>query len=78
MWIPTPFYQRAPHYWLLLGLSLIIVGVYLGLEIQRSYLYVGVGVGLACCLWSLRVFSARSKARQDSSQSEPLPTDDVT
>jgi hypothetical protein len=63
MWLPIPFYQRAPHYWLLLGLLLIIIGIYLGLEVQRLYLYIGVGIGMACCLWSLRIFMRRTPGR---------------
>lgn len=63
MWLPTPFYERAPHYWLLLGILLIIVGMYLGFEVQRAYMYAGVGLGVACCLWSGRVF-ARRRPRQ--------------
>ena len=27
MWIPTPLYERAPAYWLWIGLFLIVVGV---------------------------------------------------
>jgi hypothetical protein len=63
MWLPTPFYERAPHYWLLLGLLLVIIGIYLGFEVHRSYMYFGVGIGLACCLWSLRIF-IRGKPRR--------------
>ena len=64
MWLPTPFYERAPQYWLVLGLLFIIVGTYLGIEVDRSYLFLGIGVGLACCAWSARVFSQRSERRR--------------
>ena len=50
MWLPTPVYEKAPHYWLLLGLLLIVLGVYLGLEIGRAYLVVGVGCGIVLSL----------------------------
>lgn len=63
MWLPVPFYKRAPQYWLLLGLLLIVIGIYLGLEVQRSYLYICVSIGIACCLWSLRIFTRRTPSR---------------
>jgi len=63
MWLPTPFYERAPHYWLLLGLLLIVLGAYLGLQMDRVYLYPGMGLGVACCLWSVRIFMRRSLQR---------------
>lgn len=63
MWLPAPFYERAPLYWLLLGLLLIIVGTYLGLQIDRMFLYLGLGMGLACCIWSIRIFMRRSLRR---------------
>ena len=60
MWLPKLFYERAPHYWLFIGLLLIIVGMYLGFEVNRVYLYVGVGLGVGSCLWSARVLARRN------------------
>lgn len=59
MWLPSAIYEKAPHYWLLLGLLFIIIGMYLGFEVQREYLYAGIGLGVACCLWGFRVMSQR-------------------
>ena len=75
MWLPSQFYEKAPHYWLLLGLLFIVVGSYLGLQVELNYLYIGVGVGLCCCLWSVRVFTVRAKHRRSKSsdESEQLP-----
>jgi len=70
MWLPTPLYEKAPHYWLFLGLFLIVVGTYLGLEMDRTYLYVGVIVGLACCGWSARTYWQRSFNRERATRSE--------
>ncbi len=67
MWIPTPFYERAPQYWLFLGLFLIVTGTYLGIETDRRLLYVGLGFGLACCAWSIRTYTQRSLRRERSS-----------
>lgn len=69
MWLPTPLYEKAPHYWLFLGLFLIAVGTYLGLEMDRTYLYVGVTVGLACCGWSIRTYWQRSFNREHTARS---------
>lgn len=70
MWLPSQFYEKAPHYWLLLGLLFIIVGSYLGLQIELNYLYFGVIVGLCCCLWSIRVFNIRAKHRRPESSDD--------
>ena len=64
MWLPSQFYEKAPHYWLVLGLMFILVGSYLGSQVERNYLYLGVAVGLCCCLWSVRVFTIRAKYRK--------------
>jgi len=63
MWLPDSIYERAAHYWLLLGLLLIVVGTYLAIELQRGYLYISVGVGLSCCYWSMLVFKKRKPRR---------------
>ena len=46
MWLPTPFYDRAPHYWLFIGALLAIVGVYLGFEGNHGFMYFGLITGL--------------------------------
>jgi len=68
MWLPTPLYEKAPHYWLFLGLFLMAIGTYLGFEMDRKYLYVGAGVGLACCAWSARTYWQRSFNREQAGQ----------
>jgi hypothetical protein len=70
VWLPSQFYEKAPHYWLLLGLLFIVVGSYLGLQVELNYLYFGVATGLGCCLWSVRVFNIRAKHRQPESSVE--------
>ena len=63
MWLPSPVYERAPHYWILLGLLLIITGSYLGLQGTTIYLYLGVPVGVASCAWGIRVLMRRKIQR---------------
>ena len=72
MWLPSAVYEKAPHYWLLLGLLLIITGMFLGFEVHRAYLFAGVALGVACCLWSARVFSQRAPRKPTSSVDDYL------
>lgn len=57
--LPKPVYDRAPLYWLLLGLLLIGVGAYLGFQVRMMYLYVGGGFGFCCLAWSLFIYWRR-------------------
>lgn len=66
MWIPGPLYDRAPHYWLFVGLLLVVVGIYLGMEMHRAFLYIGVLLGGSSCAWALRVFQRRTQAPTDA------------
>ena len=68
MWIPTPIYERIPQFWLLLGLLFMSSGTYLGFDYKLSLLY--FGVGFACSVWSLCIFTMRLKYRGQPSQSE--------
>jgi len=70
VWLPSQFYEKAPYYWLLLGLLFIVVGSYLGMQVDLNYLYLGVATGLGCCFWSVRVFTARAKHRRPESPNE--------
>lgn len=64
MWLPSPIYEKAPHYWLLLGLLLIVLGVYLGFQGDGFYWYLGVASGVASCAWSVRTYWQRSLQRE--------------
>lgn len=64
MWLPNAFYDRAPHYWIFVGLLLIVLGVYLGIELSQNFLIFGVGAGVLSCLWGLRVYLRRSGRKQ--------------
>lgn len=69
MWIPTSLYERAPSYWLWVGLFLIAVGIYLGIEVARWYMIVGAGLGLCSCLWGIRTYWQRSLRREQAKES---------
>lgn len=59
MYIPKDFYERAPYYWMVLGVLLILVGTYLGSNVDRIFYYIGIGGGAFACGWGLRVFQQR-------------------
>ena len=61
MWLSSNLYERAPQYWLLIGLLLVIIGTYLGLQVERMYMYFGVPAGTICIIWSIVVFIRRTK-----------------
>lgn len=76
MWLPTPFYERAPHYWLFIGALLVIVGVYLGFEGNRGFMIFGLVAGLSSCAWGGRVFVRRSRDARLQAASEARVTAD--
>jgi tetrahydromethanopterin S-methyltransferase subunit C len=61
MYLPNSVYERAPHYWLLIGALLVILGVYLGLEMDSRFLVVGVLLGLTSCVWGIRILVRRAR-----------------
>ena len=63
MWLPGPFYERVPQFWLMLGLLFIATGTYLGFDYEFTFLY--IGVGLVCVVWSIGVVVVRSKNRHN-------------
>ena len=62
MSIPTPVSGRAVKVWLFVGLALIAIGVFLGLQVSPYYLYAGAAIGAGCIGWSAHL-SRRSKLR---------------
>lgn len=61
MYLPNSLYERAPQYWLFIGMLLIVLGIYLGIEMSGTFMYVGVLLGLASCAWGARVMFRRSR-----------------
>jgi len=68
MFIPTPIYERIPQVWLLLGLLFMSSGTYLGFDYSLSFFY--FGVGFACCLWSMWIFTMRLRNRPAPQENE--------
>lgn len=61
MYLPDSLYERAPHYWLFIGLLLMIVGIYLGIQVDSKFLLLGVSMGAASCAWGIRIFLRRTR-----------------
>lgn len=61
MYLPNSIYERAPHYWLFVGMLLIILGIYLGVQVDTKFTVVGVGLGALSCGWGLRVLLRRTR-----------------
>lgn len=74
MWIPTSIYERLPQAWLLLGLLFMSSGLYLGFDYSWSLFYYVVGV--ACCLKSMWIFTARLAARKPAESDRPAEQQD--
>jgi len=62
MWLPTPVYERIPQFWFLIGLLFMSSGTYIGFDYSLSFIY--FGVGFACSIWGLMIFSLRANARR--------------
>jgi hypothetical protein len=65
MYLHDTLYERAPHYWISVGILLVILGIYLGTEISATYAFVGVTLGLASCAWGVRILMRRAQQPGD-------------
>ncbi len=63
-------FARRPVVWLLLGLPLLLGGLYLGLNYSQSFAYVFVGLG--CSFYGLLLFIFRRRERPDSKEARRL------
>ena len=65
MYLHDTLYERAPHYWIFIGVLLVILGLYLGLQMSSTFLFVGVTLGLASCAWGIRILARRARRSSD-------------
>jgi len=42
----------------------VVLGIYLGIELNRAFLYAGVVLGAASCGWAIRVFQRRAASER--------------
>jgi len=68
MWLPTPIYERLPHFLLLAGLLFLSTVMYLGVDHPQTPLY--FGAGFFCSLWSLAIFELRLRSRKPSGRQQ--------
>ena len=68
MWLPTPVYERVPHFYFLAGLLLIADGLYLGFEYRFSFAY--IGVGLASCAYGVGIRLMRIRYRRNAANGQ--------
>jgi hypothetical protein len=59
MFISRGLYERAPYYWVILGVLLIVMGTYLGASADAKYYVGGTGGGILACIWGLLIFRKR-------------------
>lgn len=76
MYLPSSVYERAPHYWLFVGLLLVVLGVYLGLQMDTKFLYVGVSLGALSFAWGVRVFLHRARKPGEANVASPSSSAD--
>ncbi len=74
MYLPESLYERAPHYWVFVGLLLVVLGVYLGLQMSMAFLYLGVGLGLLSCAWGVRILLRRMRKPGEANVAAPGST----
>ena len=74
MYLPDSLYERAPHYWVFIGLLLIVLGVYLGVQMSTTFLYLGVSLGLLSCAWGVRVLLRRMRKPGEADVVAQSPT----
>jgi hypothetical protein len=76
MYLPNSLYERAPHYWLFVGLLLVVLGVYLGIQVDTKFMLLGVTLGALSFAWGVRVFLHRSRKPGEADISVPSSTAD--
>lgn len=66
MFVPKIVYEKAPYYWIVLGILLVLFGVYYGQAGNQEFFFAGIGGGAIACGWGLSVF--RRRLAQESRQ----------
>lgn len=66
MYLHSTLYERAPQYWIFIGVLLVVLGIYLGVEMSSTFLFTGVTLGLASCAWGVRILVRRSRQSDDT------------
>ena len=72
MFISKTLYEKAPFYWIVLGILLIACGIYYGRAGNQDYFLAGIGGGAFACIWGLLVL----RRRQAQEKRQPCSTYD--
>ena len=59
MYVPKTVYENAPYYWIVLGIALILLGVFYARTGNQEYFVAGVCGGAFAVIWGLFVFKRR-------------------
>jgi hypothetical protein len=57
MWIPTPIYERIPHFLVLLSLPFMSSVLYLGFDYELTRVYLATGI--FCFVWGISLLALR-------------------
>ena len=59
MFIPKSLYEKAPFFWVVLGILLVLFGIYYGKAGDRDFFLAGLGGGAFAVFWGLLLFGRR-------------------
>jgi hypothetical protein len=59
MYVPKTIYENAPYYWIVLGIALILLGVFYFRIGHQEYFMAGAGGGAIAFVWGLFVLGRR-------------------
>ena len=76
MFVPKFVYEKAPFYWIILGVLLIVTGTYYGKAGDPVYFFAGIGGGAIACVWGFVVFGRRLS--RESSERQTSCFDPIT
>lgn len=76
MYLPESLYERAPHYWMFVGLLLVVLGIYLGVQVDTMFMFLGVSLGVLSCAWGIRVLVRRARKAGEANVARASSTAD--
>lgn len=71
MHLPKFVYEYAPHYWIIVGVLLMLLGFRVGSDGAQTFQYFAVSLGALSSIWGARVFLLRRAQRMPDSAAAP-------
>ena len=62
MHLPKPIYEYAPHYWVVVGILLVLLG--LDSDPGSTFRYFSIALGVLSSVWGAMIFLRRRAQRQ--------------